>query len=1124
MKQVLSGKRAVIRIRWSCMAALILIASAPASAQLLQGTIDGNVTDVSNAAIAQAKIMATNQDTNFSRETATNSSGEYSLTDLPPGPYTLTVSAPGFQTSKRTGVVVTVQTVTRANVSLGIGQLTETVTVAAQTTTLQTDRADVRSEISENLLKSVPVPVGRNYQMLFLTVPGVSPPQNSHSFGANATRSLAFTVNGGNVNANDTRIDGAGTRNFASSDVIQYVPAMEAIETVSIATNSFDADQSAGGGFVNVTVKSGTNALHGSLFEDHTNRDLMAYAWVADRTKPKLQYINNQFGATIGGPIKKDKLFYFMSYEGTRVVQGNAVAAQVPTLAMRGGDLSASPTAIYDPTTGGGNASNRTPFAGNIIPASKIDPGIQAMLATGSWPNPNQRGTGAFGLGQNFLCSGCQGNSGARRDQWDTKLSWNPSSKLSMFTRFGFNAGDWYNPQIFGLLGGPPVSPTNGAVGVGAAHVYNGTISATYVFGANLLMDAYFGYSRNNMYSKQPYQDQNLGWTLLGIPGLNTSGLSENKQLQQGGLPLMATDGFASLGPANTYQPQNYANPEKNFSVNVNWIKASHNIRAGFEADYQDSNEMQYQTAGSSYISNAGGFHFAQGTTQRQGGPSGNDFNAFASLLLGLPQDSGKIYQFPDEYYTRNKSFGLYIRDRWQVTPKLTLSYGLRWDFYPFPRRLGTGLEFYNPASATMSICGIGSVPGNCGITRNRMRLDPHLGLAYRLTDSTVIRAGYSMATDPILFLGFTLSGRLNYPYIYGQLLLPPSSLSYATSLRQGLPAVSAPDISSGTVPVPGLAAVTTYDNSNYVRGYVQTWNLTVEQRVHEWLTSAGYVASRAIDPQDNLQMNWSPINGGTSGQVLNQLTGRTASTLFLGTLGTNTYDSLQTRAQRRFSSGYQVNLTYTFSKALGYAISPQVVIPEYYSLNRGPLSTDITHMFSATGIADLPFGKGKRWLQSGVASMLAGGWQISTVITAQSGLPFTPTASNATLNSPNSGQFADCISAPEKIGGIYQWYDRSAFAVPGAGRFGTCGTNRLRGPGLINEDVGVNRKFELSEKFELSFRADMFNLTNTPHHVIPGGNASVNSSNFLQATGIANTGREGIDQRSVRFALRLGW
>jgi Carboxypeptidase regulatory-like domain/TonB dependent receptor len=1103
-----------------CLSSALLF-SVGLQAQLLQGTLNGNVADSSEAAMAGATVVATDQATGFSRRTATDAGGFYTLSGLPPGIYDVNVSAAGFQASSHTGVPITAQTVSRLDVTLTIGNVNETVTVSAQAAELQADRADVHTELGSKLLANVPVPIGRNYQMIFNTIPGVSPPQNSHSFSANGSRSLAFTVNGGNVNANDTRIDGAGTRNYSASDVILYVPALESIETVNVATNAFDADQSSGGGYINVTVKSGTNAVHGSLFEDHSNKSLQAYQWTANRNLPKLPFINNQFGGTMGGPIKKDKLFYFVSYEGVRVVQGNAVQAQVPTSAMKNGILSASPTAIYDPTTGNTNGTGRTPFAGNIIQPSRIDPGVAALLNTGIWPGPNQAGTGAFGLGQNFLSNGNQGNSGARRDQLDSKVNWNPSAKLSGFVRFGFNNGDWYNPQIFGELGGPSVSPQNISVGVGGANVYNATVSATYVFSAHLIADAYFGYSRVNMYSAQPNQNQNLGYTLLQIPGLSTADLSPARQLQQGGLPELAIDGFATLGPANTFQPQNYQDPEKNVVANINWAKGSHNIRAGFEADLQDSAETQYQTSSNSYITSSGGFHFAQGTTQLNGGPAGNDFNAFASFLLGLPQDAGKIYQAPDTYYTRNQTYGVYLRDRWQVTPKLTASYGLRFDYFQFPRRNGTGVEYYNPASATMSICGIGSVPADCGITRDRMHFNPHIGLAYRLTDSTVIRAGYSIATNPILFLGFTSLGSRNFPYVLAQVIQPPNSYSYSTTFRQGIPSVTLPDISTGTVPVPGSTAVNTYDNSNYVRGYIQTLNLTAEQRLKNWLMSAGYVGSREVDAQNNLQANWSPINGGTAGQVLNKLTGRTASTQYIGTLGSNTYDSIQTSARANMH-GYLLNFSYTFAKALGYAITPAVLIPQYYGLNRGRQATDIRHTFGSTAVIDLPFGAGKRWAQDGLASKLAGGWQLSAIVTAHSGLPFTPTASSSGLNAPFSSQFADCIATPVQTGNIYQWYNKSAFAIPAAGHFGTCGTNNLSGPGLINADLGVNRNFRLTERFTLGVRGDMFNTANTPHHVL--GNTSINSSTFMQAVGILNTGLEGIEQRAVRLSMRLAW
>jgi hypothetical protein len=1107
--------------RGACFLLLGLLVPAGLEGQLLQGTLNGNIADSSQAAVVGATVTATDQATSFSRSTTADSSGFYTLSGLPPGVYNVNVNAPGFQTSTHLGVSITAQTVSRLDVTLNIGSVNETVTVSAQATELQADRADVHTELGSKVLQNVPVPIGRNYQMIFTTIPGVSPPQTSHSFSANGSRSLAFTVNGGNVNANDTRIDGAGTRNYSASDVILYVPALEAIETVNVATNAFDADQSSGGGYVNVTVKNGSNAFHGSLFEDHSDKSMQAYQWAANRFLPKLPFINNQFGGTIGGPIKKDKLFFFGSYEGVRIVQGNAVQAQVPTVAMKNGNLSASPTAIYDPMTGATSGTGRSPFAGNIIPANRIDPGIAALIATNVWPNPSQAGTGAFGLGQNFLSNGNQGNSGARRDQLDAKVNWNPSAKLSGFVRFGYNNGDWYNPQIFGLLGGPSVSPANISVGVGGANVYNATASATYVFNAHLIVDAYFGYSRIDMYSNQPNQDKNLGSTLLQIPGLSTAGLSPERQRQQGGLPLLSIDGFTILGPANTFQPQDYADPEKNIVANVNWIKGSHNIRAGFEADLQNSSETQYQTSSNGFITSSGGFHFAQGTTQLNGGQAGNDFNAFASFLLGLPQDSGKIYQAPDRYDTRNQTYGAYVRDRWEATPKLTVSYGLRFDYFQFPRRTGTGVEYYNPLSATMSICGIGTVPSDCGITRDRLHLNPRIGFAYRLTDSTVIRAGYSVATNPILFLGFTSLGSRNFPYILAQVIQPPNSFSYATTFRNGIPAVTLPNISAGTIPVPGSTAVNTYDNSNYVRGYIQTLNFTVEQRFKSLLASAGYVGSRDVDAQNNLQSNWSPINGGTAGEQLNKLTGRTASTQYIGTLGTNTYDSIQTRAQANLH-GSLLNFTYTFAKALGYATTPSVLIPQYYSLNRGRQATDIRHTFGSSVVIDLPFGKGKRWAQKGLASHLAGGWQLSAIVTAHSGLPFTATASTATLNAPFSGQFADCIGAPQQTGNIFQWYNKATFATPTAGRFGTCGTNNLSGPGLINANLGVNRNFRITERFTLGVRADMFNSANTPHHVL--GNTSISTGTFMQAVGILNTGVDGIEQRALRLSARIGW
>ena len=1126
----LNGRRVLPAFCLVVLGALALVH--PARAQLLQGSITGNITDASQAAVAGAKVVAVDQETNLTRDTLTNSAGGYNLPTLPPGTFTLTVTAPSFQTTTVTRVTVSPEQVTRRDVVLAVGQLSQNVTVSGEEITLQADRAEIRDELNVRSLANLPVPIGRNYQMLFLTLPGVSPPQNSNSFTANSNRGLTFSVNGGAQGTNSIRVDGTGTFNMTALAVAQFIPALEAIESVSVSGNSFDAEQSAGGGAVNITVKSGTNSVHGTLFEDHTNQHLKAYAWAADRTQPSPKYINNQYGGTIGGPIRKDKLFYFVSFEGTGLSQTAPFLAQVPTAAMRTGNLTGSPAFIYDPLSGNANGTGRTPFAGNIIPPNRIDSGVKALLARPEWSLPNQAGTGTVRLANNLLTNG---NTYLRRAQTDAKLSWNPTQKYSMFVRLGWGNNSWTTPEQFGVLGGPNMSATNTAGGLGATNVLNGTISGTYIIRPTLLFDAHYGYDVNIAYSKQPAQDQNFGWTLMQIPGLNTSGQSAKKALEQGGLPTLTIDGFAVLGSVSRFQPQDYFDPQKNVAANLSWIKGPHNLRFGFDSDFQNSEESQYQTPSGAFISSAGGFHFTQGTTQLSGGPAPNDYNAFASFLLGFSQDSGKIYQFPDYYYTSTKYYAFYARDQWQITPRLTVNVGIRADIHPYPGRNGTGMEYYDNATNNMVICGVGTTPHDCGINQNKLGIVPRLGVSYRIGNSMVIRAGLGVSTDPINIFALA-NRRLNYPYILGQILLPPNSFSYATTLRQGIPTPPTPDLSTGKVPVPGTAGLFDFDPGNYKRGYIQTYNLTIEQRIKDsWTASVAYAGSRQIDPMTSLEENWSPIGSGTGGLQLNTPgINRTASTPLLGVMGTSRYDSLQGRSQARFS-GVTLSVGYTFSKNLGFLIPSAVqggaALPWLYrSKNYGPTPFDITNNFQMTAVVELPFGKGKHWVSTGKAASVLGGWQLSGLFSDYGGRPFSAVASAASLNAVNSFQFADCLRPPKQTGDILHWYDPADFAVPQAGRFGTCGQNSLRGPGLINADAGIERKFAFKEKWKVSFRTEMFNLANTPHHASPGftnstgttGANSVSNGAFMQAINIANTGRDGIDERTVRLSLKV--
>ena len=450
-----------------CLAVACFSLMTPAAnAQLLQGAIDGNVTDSTQAAIIGAKVSITNEATNATRETVTNEAGSYSFPTIDTGSYTLTVNTPGFQAYVATGVTVSINAVLRMDVELEVGAVTETVTVEASAATLQTDRAEVRQEINEKGLKDLPVPLGRNYQMLFVTLPGFSPPRNAHSIPTNPSRSVSFSVNGTSRSNNNTRIDGASVANIWVPHMVGYLPSLESIESVTATTNSMDAEQGlAGGAAINVAIKTGTNDIHGSAFNYHTDQHLKAYPWNNPRTDRQGKFIDNQFGATVGGPIKKDKLFYFVSYEGRRENEFRFRLGDVPTAAMRGGDLSVSPTPIYNPFTGDrASGRNRVAFDNNQIPLSMIDPGVQAIIDSGDWPLPNRPGAGRFNKDDNY---GGSAGTVFYRDIVDAKVNWNATDKFTSFVRFSFLDFRASNPTLFGRLGGQNMHRTNSNPGNG---------------------------------------------------------------------------------------------------------------------------------------------------------------------------------------------------------------------------------------------------------------------------------------------------------------------------------------------------------------------------------------------------------------------------------------------------------------------------------------------------------------------------------------------------------------------------------------------------------------------------------------------------------------------------------
>ncbi|MPY90281.1 MAG: TonB-dependent receptor plug domain-containing protein [Luteitalea sp.] len=1099
--------------------ALVGVALTPVHAQVLYGSIVGNVTDASGAVVPGATVTITHQERTLTREEVTDHTGRYSFPTVPTGTYSVQVALTGFQTFERDNVRVTLNSVARVNATLGVGTVAETVMVAADTPLLQTDRAEVRAEITRKELVDLPGSLARNYQYLLNTLPGVAPFEIREANPSNATGSSIFNVSGASQMINNTRIDGASTTNIWQPQYAAYNPALEAISSVNVVTNSYDAEQGlAGGAAINVELRSGTNEFHGSLFEYHHNQHLRARGFFLPPDVQLGKFVMNQYGGTLGGPIKRGRVFFFASFEGYPDRQNADRIASVPSAAVRSGDMSGYPT-IYDPLTGNPDGSGRVPFPNNRIPEHRKDPIAQKIVDL--IPAPNLPGET-----RNYFASAATKTD---RTSVDTKVNWNVSNRLTMFSRFSVLDMDYLNGTTFGeQLGGAQIrSPGN--PGKGNSRVYSFSTGATYIVSPNFIIDGNIGIVAHNTGVEQPRLDENVGLDFLGIPGTN------GPQRYQGGWPSFRLSGYDAYGEVNAYMPYWRWDDQAQYVANFNLTKGTHEIRWGLDLYYQAMNHTQPELGSNGA---RGNFVFGTGPTRlRQDGMLSPDSPAhsFASFLLGLPTQVGKNVMTIDPFTTRQWAHTFYVRDRWQVTPKLTLSMGTRWEYYPIPTREDRGFERYDPVTNQIMIGGLGDVPEDMGVQVSKKGFAPRLGVAYRATNTLVVRAGYGLSIDPY---SMARALRTNYPVIIDFTLPGSNSWTPVGPLANGIPEVPVPDLGNGIIDIPpGLTARALPDKHD--RGYLQSWNFTIEKELPNHFTvEAGYVANRQIRQLGFRELNWAPIGGGEAGRQLVQAFGRTASTQLISPIGDSHYDSLQARLQRRFADGFSLQIAYTWSKSIttsgadDHSGSLAINIPEYYHLNRRVSNFDRTHNLQITNISELPFGRGKRFLNDGGwVSALLGGWQLNSTLSFYTGTPFSVTAGGASLNAPGNSQRADQVKPTvQKLGGIgpgQAYFDPLAFAPVNEARFGTAGFNTLRGPGVANWDFGVFRNFSIKEGWNLQFRMDSFNVTNTPHFNNPGANVNnllLNPDGTVSDLNGFSEVLSAWGERQFRFGLRLSF
>jgi hypothetical protein len=1111
------------------------------------------VSDQSGAGVPKAHVTLINKATSVQKEADTNETGYYMITDLPPGNYDLTVKTSGFKPLTLTNLAVEANVVTNADAKLQVGGVSEQISVEAATLTLQTEKTDVHTELTEKAILDMPLNQYRNYQTLINLVPGATPGVFQNAIADTPERALSTNINGTNRNNNNTRVDGASDVFVWLPHHAVYVPPAETIQEVNISTNNFDPEQGmTGGAAITVITRSGSNQFHGVLFEYHEDQALRARQFFeTPAVSPrKGKSILNDLGGTFGGPVKRDKLFFFGSYDGTferdnrQVSTGPSPGIQtVPTAALRAGDFSTVATKIYDPATGGGNPTARAQFVAssnpsspnfnsactnaagcpNMIPTARISAISQKILAV--VPMPNLPGDTA-----NFFSSATQR---LTRHNFDGKVDWNRTGNHTIFAKYSAMKSVFHGVPNLGKAIGD--CACDGGLGDFHSFVQLVTVGHTLTLSPTLVVDGNVGFTRMSEYGQTPDYGINIGSDVLGIPGTNNG-----SDLRSSGFPYFAVSGFANMGNPEGWNPAFRNDWSFTSNHNVRWSHGKHQISAGTDIIHHHLNHWQPELGAGP----RGEFDSGGGPTTNGG--AADRFNALAEFELGLFGElnsgagnnigAGRSEQFI-KATAKEWQFGWFIGDRYRVTKKLTATLGLRYEYYPLMTRDGafkfdrldfTGaLSCGNPPGAPCVLLGgIGGNPEHLGVTTSKTLFAPRIGLAYQINKDTVLRSGFGITVDP-LPLARPLRGF--YPLTVGSNFAGLNGFTPYGSLSTGIPSICCPDITSGSIILPAAALERSVGPGELKRGYIESWNLVVERKLPaSFLVSVGYVGTQTVHQFADRNVNASLPGTGQGGQPYNkpQFGHRTAETDFWqGYLSAN-YHALQVSINRQFSHGLLVKGAYTYSRAIDFTdddgwASVNWNDPSVFRRNRAPAGFNTPHIFQLAYVYELPLGEGKTWANGGSAvTKILSNWQVSGIFSAIHGQPFSLTASASSLNAVGQRQTPNQVAPVKKLGGVgtgNPFYDPASFvAVSASAVYGNVGRNTLYGPGSVNMDFSLLRTFKVTERLGLQFRADAANFFNTPHFNNPNGSRS--SGNFLTITSAKN------DERQFRLGLRMSF
>jgi Carboxypeptidase regulatory-like domain len=1067
--------------RVCCLALLALVgATTLAGAQSVSGTILGTVTDASGAVIANAKVTIVNEGTGLTRTVTADQNGDFTAPALPTGSYTITSEMSGFKTVALSNIHVGVDQRVRIDIKLEVGAMTESVSIQAEAPLVQSSSSELGTTVSNEQIEALPLN-GRNFVNLTRTIPGVLrgiPGANIDGAGSLAWRaSASFSANGQRPRDNNYMLDGVDNNETWLQTVVIF-PSVDALDEFKMQTSTYSAEFGRSlGGVVNLQIKSGTNNLRGSAFEFHRNDRFDANNFFNNRAgRPKPDFKQNQFGGTIGGPIFKDRTFFFTDYQGHRESQGQTFLSTVPTLAMRRGDFSELNRVIFDPTTG-------QPFAGNIIPSGRID-AVARNIIDQLYPEPNTTGT-RQPTGQiinNYLINPIK----ERQDnQFDIKVDHSLSTANRFFTRYSFQKTHRLQPATL------PHGDAGATFGAGDGNVKGQSLAFndTHTIGLNWLNEFRFGWSRIEFlmtpidYLTNPAQ-------AVGIPGINLNDATS-------AMTQLGFQNIRNLG-ANSNQP--LITNQNDFQIfdNVTWLKGKHTVKMGGSATFRSREILNADTI-------VGNFSFNNNMTSNCAGQGPgctiNTSTGFdvASFMLGLVNVKNRNLFDATTYTEKRPEYSLYVQDDYRLTNRLTMNLGLRWDVYVPWVEVDDRQSNFDETTGRFVVASDDAVIAGVNVGRylqtySKRDLGPRFGFAYDLDGSgkTFLRGGFG------IFWNFTPGGTSsskaqNPPFLQAtSISASPSAYGANNLLRDGLPPPPGVDPNR-----PAAGNTRSIFDINFRDAYARQWNLNVQRQFFtNYMLELAYVGSQGRQMILKGDPNQARPVVGVSDSNVNRPFAQIAPALrTIGQVqskGTLDYHAMLVKFQRRFANNFSVLNSYTFGKAIdlnsdndGNVTLTNVYDPQY---NRGPADYDIKHTFTSSVIYEIPWAREK----------LYGGWQLSGIMLLRGGLPLTPATTTGVLSTGTGNRPNRICDGRLDNPTIDRWFDTSCFVAPTdtTGTYGDSGRGVIRGPGSFNIDASLIKNTRIG-RYQTEVRIEAFNVLNHPQF----GNPNVTVGNAAYGT-----------------------